>query len=217
MIQDQRLQQALEGIEQERAALLADVEGFSQAQLDFQPAPGSWSIGETIEHVGLSEQMLHQNVRELLERGRGGQGFTRHISYRDLPMQPRMIPDFLLRFEPFLVPLAMMNSFVPRAVQSMILANPLFKVRTTPNLEPRPGVPRQERLAQLRDIRATTLKVMESALHPDQHLDLTRLRWKHPLMGTHDIYGTLELLANHDRRHRQQIANVQKHPNFPAG
>lgn len=42
-------------LETERAEVLSEVEGLSQAQFDWRPAASEWSIGEVIHHLTLAE------------------------------------------------------------------------------------------------------------------------------------------------------------------
>lgn len=212
MTNEERFSQALERIQRERALLNTQFESLSQAQLDFKPSSDSWSVGQVAHHVGLAEKMLQDNVRELLQAGRERRRVTRNVTFQDLPMRPRIIPGLLLAMEPVLLSFSIMNTFVPRPLQSFFLANSILKIKTAPALEPKAGMPREELLQYLRDARDSTLKLLE----PAKSRDLSAYRWRHPLMGTHDIYGTLELMANHDRRHRMQMEEIQKSPNFPA-
>jgi len=212
MTNEERISHALDRIQRERATLYSQFEGLSQAQLDFKPSRDSWSVGEVAHHVGLAEKMLQDNVRELLQAGEGRRRVTRKVTFRDLPMKPRIIPGLLLEMEPLLLSFSIMNTFVPRPLQSFFLANSIFRIKTAPALEPTAGMPREELLRYLHDLRDATLKLLE----PAKSKDLSRYRWRHPLMGTHDIYGTLELMANHDQRHRLQMEEIQKSSDFPA-
>ncbi len=52
------------------AALFAAVESLNQAQADWRPAPGKWSVGETLHHLVLSDRSFALAVRKLVQRGR---------------------------------------------------------------------------------------------------------------------------------------------------
>ena len=125
-------------------------------------------------------------------------------------MKPRMIPETLLRAA--LMPLNMMSSFMPESLQSFMLANPIIKVKTAPGVEPHPGIARADLLNFLLELRESLIDLLE----PLKSRDLSRLRWQHPLLGVHDVYGTLEFLADHDRRHLTQIEKIKQHPKFPV-
>src|SRR4051794_31487484 len=53
-----------EHVERTRARLLAAVEGLSEEQQTFSPAPGRWSVAELVEHLSIVEG----NVATLLDR-----------------------------------------------------------------------------------------------------------------------------------------------------
>ncbi|MBI3895850.1 MAG: DinB family protein [Acidobacteria bacterium] len=212
MTNEEKFDRALNRIQQERAAFLSRFDSLSQDQLDFKPSQDSWSVGETAHHVSLTEKVVQENLQALLLAGREEQGATRRISYRELPVAPRMFPGFLLRLAPFQVPFSIMTSFMPSALRSFFLANPVVKVRTAPAVEPRAGILRAELLDNLHQVRDATLQLLE----PVRGWDLSCFRWTHPLIGTYDIYGTLEFLANHDFRHGIQIERIKKNSEFPA-
>ena len=121
-----------------------------------------------------------------------------------------MIPPRILRLTPVLLPFSLMSRLMPQSLQTSLLANPVVKIKTAPLVEPKFGISRAELIEQLRQVRQATLSVLQ----PVQEWDLSRFRWFHPLMGTHDVYGTLELLASHERRHSGQIERVRKDPRF---
>ena len=211
MTNAEMLASAIGKMQEERAAFLRRIEGLSQAELDFKPAPDSWSVGEVAHHVGLTETVFHRYMADLLRSGSREQGASRTIPFDELPMGPQMIPPSILRLAPVLLPFAIMSAFMPQSLQSALLANPLVKIKTAPAVEPKHGIPQSELLAFLTKTRQATLALLE----PVKDWDLTRFRWFHPLMGGHDVYGTLELVASHDRRHATQVERVKSDPKFP--
>jgi hypothetical protein len=212
MTNEEKFARATEQMQRERTAFLARFEGLSQAQLDFKPARDSWSVGETAQHVGLTERVIRDNLRTLLQEAGDRQDALRKVEFHELPLAPRFIPAALFRFPPFLMSLSLMSRIVPRSVQTFFLANPLLKARAAPNVEPKAEMPKHQLLEFLRSGRESTIALLE----PSKSRDLSRIRWEHPLMGTHDIYGTMELLAGHEQRHRIQIERVKSDARFPA-
>ena len=206
-----RLANAILAFQKERAAFLRPIEGLSQAELDFKPSSDAWSIGEVVHHVGLTEKVFQSYVRELLKSGDPKKGASRTIRFEELPMGPQIIPTSLLKLAPVLLPFSILSSLMPKGLQSSLLANPLVKIKTAPVVEPKAGIPRAELRDFLKQVRQSTLQLLE----PVKGWDLSRFQWFHPLMGTHDIYGTLELLASHDRRHAAQMERVRSDPKFP--
>jgi hypothetical protein len=218
MTNEEKFARATEQMQRERIAFLARFEGLSQAQLDFKPARDSWSVGETAQHVGLTERVIRDNLKNLLQeagdRDEAGdrQDTLRKVGFHELPLAPRFIPAALFRFPPFLMSLSLVSRMVPRPVQTFFLANPLLKARAAPNVEPKGAMPKEELMEFLRSGRESTIALLE----PSKSRDLSRIRWEHPLMGTHDIYGTMELLAGHEQRHRTQIERVKSDARFPV-
>ena len=61
-------------LESVRAQLLKEAEALSQAQADWRPAEGEWSIGEILHHVMLAEvgtsKLTSKLLRDALRRGK---------------------------------------------------------------------------------------------------------------------------------------------------
>ena len=55
---DAERQKAAEHLSATKAKLLLEVEGLSEAQLNYKPSPESWSIAECVEHIAISENMI---------------------------------------------------------------------------------------------------------------------------------------------------------------
>jgi hypothetical protein len=53
-------------LEAVRGRVLAEVQDLSQAQADWQPAPGEWSIGEVLHHLALAETGFGKLTSKLL-------------------------------------------------------------------------------------------------------------------------------------------------------
>jgi hypothetical protein len=55
---------AVQDLEATRRAFLASVQGLSDAQYRFKPAPDRWSIAEVAEHIALSEERIGGNITD---------------------------------------------------------------------------------------------------------------------------------------------------------
>lgn len=53
---------------EDRARLLASVEGLSREQMDFRPEPDAWSIGEVLHHLALTHEATAKLMSILLRR-----------------------------------------------------------------------------------------------------------------------------------------------------
>ena len=56
----------LQWLEESHAGFLAAIDGVSDAQWEWKPAPGRWSVGETAEHIVLAEAQLFAAVRRAM-------------------------------------------------------------------------------------------------------------------------------------------------------
>src|SRR5947199_4260399 len=139
MTNSEKLVSVIDKAQTARKAFLTEVQSLSQAEFNFKPSRDAWSIGEVIHHVGLSEEHWQRTMTELFKSGAESGRATKRIALDELAMGPRMIPMPLLRFPGFLIPWSIMADLVPSGVQSFILANPIFKVRTAPAVEPKPA------------------------------------------------------------------------------
>ena len=99
----------------------AMIQDLSQQQLDHVPVPGEWSIGEVLDHLILSEQVLRGDIEILIERTKAGQTPYLYRSFAEFNARPAFIPECAL---PWLeAPLNVVNMFMPSSVREYILRN----------------------------------------------------------------------------------------------
>jgi hypothetical protein len=198
-------------MEEKRERIAALLRPLSQAQLDFQPDPNSWSIGQVAEHVALSERGLLDIVKSLLQGPAGRR--VLEVSYDQLPLTIQGIPNSVARlsFE-LLSPFSFLTRFTPKSVVQFMLANRVLKAKAAPQSEPAHGKARADLLAFLSEVRQSTLRFLESV----KNKDLSQFHWSHPILGYQDLYGILDLITSHDNRHIRQIEIVRNDPRFPA-
>ena len=212
MTNQERLNDGISRMRTERTQVLSVISGSSQAQLDFKPSAEVWSVGEIAHHIGLAERGILGIAKEAVTCADAGTSTSKSVGYDELPITPAMIPKSLFRLAPILKPFALSMRFMPAPLHNFILANPVVKVKTAPNLVPKAGMERGEIISFLNQAREETLQWLDSI----KNRDLSRCVWEHHLMGRHDIYGTLDVLAEHEHRHLQQMEGVRKNPKFPA-
>ncbi|WP_158524892.1 DinB family protein [Mesonia sp. K7] len=58
VVKDDELAALVAQYNQTKAALIAEVEGLSEAQLTFKPSPDQWSVGQCVDHIIKSEKGL---------------------------------------------------------------------------------------------------------------------------------------------------------------
>ena len=56
----------LHWLDESRQEFLASIDGVSEEQWKWKPAPERWSVGETAEHIVLAEAMLFENVKNAM-------------------------------------------------------------------------------------------------------------------------------------------------------
>lgn len=66
-ITESERERALKYLAETRNGVTDAVKGLSEAQLNFKPAPDRWSVGETLEHIALTEGLFVQSIRPQLE------------------------------------------------------------------------------------------------------------------------------------------------------
>ncbi|HEX4346314.1 MAG TPA: DinB family protein, partial [Vicinamibacterales bacterium] len=71
-----------------RAATLALVAPLAQAQLDFSPRAGRWSIGEVADHLRLSEQVWRGEMMRVVALARDGRPAHVTRSFGELNVAP---------------------------------------------------------------------------------------------------------------------------------
>lgn len=212
MTNEEKLNQGIARMRNQRTQVLSMVSGSSQEQLDFKPSVEVWSVGEIAHHIGLAEQGIMGIAKSVVQGAGTGASASKNVGYDDLPMTPTMLPKSVFRLAPILKPFAFTMRFMPASLHNFIISNPVVKVKTAPNLEPKARMERREIIAFLNQVREETLQWLDSV----KDRDLSRYHWEHHLLGHHDIYGTLEVVTDHDHRHLQQIEGVKKNPKFPA-
>src|SRR5437899_1251936 len=98
-----------------RAETLRVSSGLTQAQSDFAPAPGKWSVGEVLDHLLLAEDYYRRIFHRLIELQKSGARPVITSSFSDVNTSIAYIPKSVL---PLLeVPFTIFNMFVPTAVR----------------------------------------------------------------------------------------------------
>lgn len=123
-------------------------EGLSQAQMNYAPGAGRWSVGEVLDHLLLAERFFRVEVRRMLDLRRAGRPPVLRRSMAELNISVAFVPR---RLVPWMdVPFAFFGAFVPRPVREFLLRSRLVPARHPDAAAPRPGRPAGELLAELR-------------------------------------------------------------------
>ena len=192
-----------------RALTLAAVTPLTQAQLDFCPRPGRWSIGEIADHLLLSEQQYRDEIGRLIDLARSGKPTYIRRTFAEANVSPFGLPNVVL--SALEVPFGIVGRLMPDAVRDVLTEVPLLPTRNPDFATPTPGRPAVELKADLASAIVSTQSVIER--HGD--IDFSRLVSEHPLMGRTNVPQILAFLARHERRHQGQMERVREDRGFP--
>ena len=192
-----------------RAATIEKIAKLSQAQLDFSPRRGSWSIGEIADHLRLSEELWRGEISRLVDLARAGRPTYLRRSFADVNVAPAFLPYAVLSM--FEVPLGIMSRFVPDAVVGMMTERAIVPMRSPDAATPRARRPAAQLIAELNAAIDQTRRLIGA----NAGLDFDRMVSMHPLMGSNNVPQMLLLLARHERRHNGQMDRVRSDSRFP--
>ncbi|MGH8067229.1 MAG: DinB family protein [Candidatus Entotheonellia bacterium] len=192
-----------------RARTLAMVQGLSQAQMDYSPAPGTWSIGEVVDHLILSVDIIREDIAELIELTKTGKQPLLYRSAADFNITTFFIPKCAL---PLLeVPFNFLNMFVPDRVREFFVRYRLIPARAADTATPRQGRSTAELLDGLR----SSLEETEALFAANPNLDYDKMIHQHPLLGTQNVPHLLYTMGLHEERHQSQISGFLTSSQFP--
>jgi hypothetical protein len=192
----------LERLRAVRLHTLALMQDLSQEQLNYVPEPGEWSIGEVVDHLILSEQVLRNDVTILIERAKAGQTPYLYRSFAEFNARPALLPECALSF--FEAPLSFLNAFTPAGIREYVVRNVPVRALAADVAQPRRGRTKAELCEDLR----STLHDTETLFAAHPHLDYNQMRHQHPLFGVQTVPQLLRTLWLHEQAHQDQIARV---------
>ena len=191
-----------------RARTLQMIEGLTQAELDYTPAPNRWSIGEVLDHMLLGERLNREQIVRLIQLKREGRRPELILTFSDLNISVVGVPRFFLPL--FEAPLTVINMFVPDS-----LRNYLTRTRLIPFRNPDPATPQRGRpAAELRRDLIASLQETERLFQDNPDLDYDEMVVQHPLLGRYDVPGLLRFMSAHEERHQSQITGIQSAAGF---
>ena len=186
------------------------IAGLTQAQAEFSPGPGQWSVGEVVDHILLTEALNRREIAELIDMTKSGRKPYLKRAFADVNVSIAYIPKSML---PFLeVPFRLAGLVIPRAAQEF-----MTRYRLLPAQSPDVGTPRQGRsLDELRQELRASLQEMVALFEANPTLDYGAMTHQHPLLGLNNVLQLLRIVALHEQRHQSQISDILKHPDFPV-
>ncbi len=204
------LERALELHRSTRARTLVLVRSLTQAQLDYPPSPGSWSVGQVADHLILSDRLSREDIARLIQLARSGAEPVISRSLRDLGVSFPFVPQPLLALAE--IPLWFSSSLITDPVRDFLGRIRFIPIETPRSAVPRRGRPGDELRAGLRD----SFEETEALIEANADLDYRKLYRRDPLLGKADLAGILRFLASHEQRHQGQICDVLTDGGFPG-
>src|SRR6266542_6617223 len=114
-----KLQQNRHLLESTRAMTVNQVRHLSQAQMDWSPARGKWSVGELLDHLLRSEDLYRREIGELAALVRQGKTPYIRLGVREVDFAPWFLPKSMLPLVD--IPFTMMTMFVPPAMRDLMI------------------------------------------------------------------------------------------------
>jgi uncharacterized protein (TIGR02246 family) len=191
-----------------RTETLRLVQGLSQEQFDWSPAPGKWSIGEVLDHLLRAEQFFQRDLEQLAQSSPSG---PTHIQHRlcDLDIGLPFIPKSLM---PALeLPLSLMTLLVPAPVLNILAFSRLLPLRHPSAADPRPGRPAEVLRQHLGESCSRTAELI-GRFSPR---DAAAMTVSHPMLGIRTIPELIRFQAHHEMRHQGQIQDLKKSRTIP--
>ncbi len=196
------MQDRIHDVRRVRRRTLEMLEPLTQAELDTPEAPGRWSPGQIADHLIKANRMYLGEIGRLIALKRAGKRPEIYVRLSEMQFEVPFLPRFLLPLAD--VPVGLFNSVLPASVRELFLRSPILPAQAPAVLRPEEGRAREELLADLQ----RTLDETERLFVDHRDLDLSELRYYHPLFGFNGIDGILGLMAAHEQRHQKQLAQA---------
>jgi hypothetical protein len=201
--------ESLDLLRKTRGTTLELVRDLNQAQSDYVPAPGKWSVGEVLDHLLLAEKLYRDSIATLIELERAGRRPVISKSFSEIDTSIAYLPKSVL---PFLdVPFTLLNIVVPPVVREAMAT-----FRGLPAQTPRVAVPSAgKRVGDLRNALRASIEGTAQLLKDNPSIDYRKLRYRHPLLGDNNVAQLIRIVSFHEQRHHQQIRDILSSRTFP--
>jgi hypothetical protein len=162
---------------------LALVDGLTEGQGAWRPAPGAWSVAECLDHLATANRVYVRAMAESAARARAEGRLRRG------PARPGIVGRWFVR------------SLEPPV-------NPRFKGRAPRIIEPRTAPTLADAFAGF----AASQDDVRSFLHAYADLDLARVRFRNPFIRgvRFSLVTGLHVIGAHERRHLWQAWRVRQ-------
>lgn len=188
MIQNPRLQELADLVAAARVQARSVLDGLSRAQLDWQPAPGRWGVGQCVEHLMVSNDRLAEPIRARLAAARATHPEPYYGGWK---------PSFFGRL----------------LIRSIDPSTGKRRLRTGRVFQPAPAA-RPDLLAAFEK----NLDEVLDLIRQTDGLDPSTMRVVSPMsrLIRYHVGDALTMTAVHLKRHLDQAERVKREPGFPA-
>ena len=208
---DRAISDSLRLLTRVRSGTIRLVNGLTEEQAAYRPAPDVWSVSQILDHLLLTEALYRTQMKRLLDLAREGRQSNIDVSLSEVDLSLPFIPKALMPM--MALPLTVMNLFVPQALRETVLRFPILKAKNPKISEPAPAKP----TAVLRDQLMASIAETEGLFTGALPANAGRVTVSHPVFGRNTISNIFGLMAAHEERHGTQIGSLLRHPGFPVG
>jgi hypothetical protein len=185
-----------------RRRTLEMLEPLTQAELDARETADRWSPGQIADHLIKANRMYLGEIHKLIALKRAGKRPEIYVRLSEMQFEVPFLPRFLMPLAD--VPVGLFNTLLPASLRELFLRSPILPAQAPAVLRPEAGRRREDLLADLRQ----TLEETERLFVDHGDVDLSELRYYHPLFGFNGLDGILGLMASHEERHQKQLAQA---------
>lgn len=192
-----------------RTRTLTLVKDLSQVQADYRPASRKWSIGEILHHLLQTDDFQYGEISRLIEMARAGKTPTVERTLSELDVSFLFIPKPVLRLAE--VPLTLFGVFLPRPVRSFFTRFPVVPFQSPSRSTPIYGLSIGQLVKDLRHSCTRFVQLFEKNVD----LDYSTMVHRHPLLGSNTPVQLIQIVAQHEDRHRTQIRRILADQGLP--
>ena len=194
--------ESLQRAQRLRDRTLALVTGLSQMELDYAPAPKTWSVGEILDHLILSDQVYYREIKALFDLKREGKPTYLRRRFSDFNPSVFFLPKSALPYldESF----RLVNLVLPRSLRTFFVLSRLVPTDAPDIAKPRPGRSGDA----IRQELAAGPVALSDLFVGEPEADFNQFIHYHPLLGENNLYQLLVFLTNHETVHQRQIEDT---------
>jgi hypothetical protein len=180
-----------------RRQITSRVEPLSEAQQNFRPAEGAWSVAEIIEHLSMIEQNMVRLIGMLLNKSEGASAETSSAQASDATPDATTDASAARPFKPF-------------SLDDLVETIRDKKLNAPEQVRPGGQASLADSLANMQRSRA----IVESFRPRLEAADLGAATYAHPFFGDLDASQWLAFIGHHEARHLRQIERLLDAPDF---